>query len=293
MQLINYKLLLDSCFDLKWESALAELLSVISSNQLEVIYCGPTELEAAEHLWLCLGDASENCFGISLAGWSRQSQISNYFKNVLNCAQNLQHVSSSLKVLPQYQLDTSVQIFKLQIKSKAACNDWNQSAYLCLGKIGALQNTLSAIGRFGKGQTSPALVKLRLRAQFTNSADDAKKLSRLYFTAKIAQEQNLYLVKVNPDKCDLELEILEELSMDDIANMDLDQAQQPICMDVCLGTLKLKLSEFLALRPGSKVSFARPEPFQAIIKLGEQEFALANVEFSEDRVNLSVSELRC
>jgi len=58
-----------------------------------------------------------------------------------------------------------------------------------------------------------------------------------------------------------------------------------------LGQLTLKIEDLLTLRPGAKISFERPLPFKAVLKVADSQWAHVDVEFAQTGVELTVEKI--
>ena len=63
----------------------------------------------------------------------------------------------------------------------------------------------------------------------------------------------------------------------------------PVTID--LGAIELALSDLLALRPGMTVSFARPQIFEASLKIAERAWADAELSLDGEQITISIREI--
>lgn len=292
MQLNTSEVVADRNFHPSCELALEQLFSELGAQDFSVNYCGSLNLSVEERLWICFLDKHGRHFALSSEHWGKSVDLTTYFNSVLSCTRSLAEGSSGICILPRYFPERFCGVFKVRLNAKRATDQmWTGLLYFC-GETQVWSELLRP-QEGSAASSSPAQIAVRIMAQALHRKAKKTIAPRgCYLSSPLASQKLRHRVKLELQQENLVFEILEGTYM----KPECGDAVQPadnesIEMDVCLGTITLKLTDFLALRPGAKISVLKPNPFQVILKLGDQQFALADVEFGEEQVALSVAEL--
>ena len=70
-----------------------------------------------------------------------------------------------------------------------------------------------------------------------------------------------------------------------------DNYPDNLSVSMDLGEIELTVEELLSLRPGSKVSFVRPQTLSGCLRLSGGEWAYVDIALSESSMELTVREL--
>ncbi len=259
------------------ETVLREIVTQLPTAAVRVLFSGKKRLKRKPPQDQMIVRIAGLEFSLTLEGPSQDWLMAWQFISPALCEG---YTEKGLQILENFQVSSP--IFEYAFTIRAANNELAQH----LIWVGCLEEGLSLLA--GHSSASSLLGEEQVTLEFSGCVDfmqspEPRRFSEIEVVLEYRSQKNYGLLRSVAGK--FEIEVQEKEFMSD------NQKEKNISFELNLGSLQMRMVDFLKLRVGSIVELQMPKKLTGYIPLGDRERALVDIEITEGKLELLVADL--